>query len=557
MIIENKKFLLGIAILDDLPEPRNEIKGMISYAFEKQYGKNIKSHLLFFPEDWFEATRKKSYRMAKDFLENQDNIRKIDLIIIDINWVEGSGSENVSGVRLAEKVAEEPDIVKMVYTAFENGEPKEAIRRDMKDDINIHGKRFFRSIEKLSDEWNLEMFKDLTRYTMDVFREKRDQFIKKECANQEIIQLIKKDKVEGNDKIKINGWEGRLRDIFFECQSSDEYKEELSRCYDAQNRFVIMRNLYYKIDAVYKPTHLDETHHQEKLTELFLENKILEEFLFPSQKKYFEEFQKYLKDEPEDKLVLEFFSKLKEKIYKCLSVCSSVISDVQKQKKVKHTIEELERLGRRFRIQTRVDDLKELGCLFKGIQTEKLNSKIINNLFCFWGDINEKRVNAHLLNLKEKIPPVTETIEDGGIKEELEIIWNALDRKNREVQKTDRDFDAWIEIKGRLASSKIRQYDEGGFDLKNKSLKKCIDEGTSFKKLKNLIPAYFTPFVIESNGRNHGWHSVSVSCFEGVKKISPEEFKKNTDGFTESLVEKNIFGVRFLLKYPRILTKIE
>lgn len=550
MIYENKRLLLGIIILDDYLEGWESAKKCLLDAFSVIYNKKITQYIYFMPET-IQNSELYPWADADDYLsKNKD---KADLIMIDVNWFKGRG--NVAGVYLASQVADYSDIAKVIYTGESVEEVEAALNNEIRS-LNKRGLRFFRSIRK-PDDWNHENFCQLVNYTMPVFKKKRAEFIKKECPPHKIIELLRKSKISKNDKIEIYGEDVYLKDIFSECQNHDEYKEELSRCFEAQNRFVIMRNLYYNIDAVYKPTHLDETPHQKKLTKLFLKNEILEKFLFPSQKKYFEDFQKYLKDEPEDNLVLEFFSTLEEKINKCLSVCSSAASDVQKQRIVVDTIAELERLGRRFRIQTRVDDLKKLGCLFEGIQTEKLNSKIINNLFCFWGDVNEGGINAHLLNLRASIPPITETIENGGIKEELEIIWNALDSENRKVQATDRDFDAWIEIKGGLARSKIRQYDEGGFDLENKSLKKCIDEGTSFRKLKKLIPAYFTPFVIESNGKNHGWHSVSVSRVEEVKEISLEEFKKNTDGFTESLVEKGIFGVRFLLKYSRILSKNE
>jgi hypothetical protein len=111
-----------------------------------------------------------------------------------------------------------------------------------------------------------------------------------------------------------------------------------------------------------------------------------------------------------------------------------------------------------------------------------------------------------------------------------------------------------IEIKGKLPKDQKHSDNGGAFDLHGSTLSVRIMKGNNLKKIVELLPFYFRPFLVESFGTDKKWHCVCFSTKkETLDEIKDTEEFLNLTGLEPMSQEKgSATGVRYLLGIEKV-----
>jgi len=549
MLFKENNFLLVISILDDRGDSREVVMntvinaGLGYFSFDKK--EDLLGHMMFMPEEEFKKIELKkneytlpysTYKNAKNFLRS-DRIRSTDLIIIDVDWAPGTG--NIDGITLSEIIHENYEFAKLFFTGSDKKIVENGIREKIPD-ILTQGKRFYPEIFLKPDDFENDKFYKLLDYTMDIFRIKRAKYLKENCHSPEIINLLGKSSLEGDDVLSIRNIGGyqkiQLKNIFFECHTSEQFKEELSRCYHANCRFNTMK-YFWSNEDIKLTSHLGQNPFNKKAKELLAAGKYKEHSFNKATRFYYEEIKPELGSK-EIRIIEEFFQEIEnilnefENSNKSTKVLNNAMSDI------KHAGSMLNKKTRLY-----LNDLKKL---FGNGDVQLSNLHLYSEWFCYVGDC---KTNSPSLTLNE--------VEDDGVKGHLMTIWNLLSPENRRIKDYDirKDFGLiLLEIKGKLPPDPKHSDNGGAFSLHGSNLADRIMTGNNLKKIKELLPYYFRPFLVESFGSDNKWHCV---CFSTEKEAfyeitNPEEFL-HLFGLEPINQEKgSLTGIRCLLGIEKV-----
>lgn len=552
MIFKESRFQLVIVILDDRGDSREVVMntivnaGLVYFGFDQKV--DLMKYMIFKPEEEFIKAKLKdnkhvltfsTYKKARNFLRS-DEVRFADLIIIDVDWAPGTG--NTDGITLGEIIHENIEFAKLFFT----GSDKEIVEKGIKEkipDILTQGKKFYPEIFLKPDDFENEKFCALLDYTMDIFRKKRAKYLKENCHSPGIIDLIGKSALEGSDFLSIrdnygNYQKSQLKNIFFECHTPDQFKEELRKCYHAKSRFNTMKSFWNNED-IKLPSHMHQNHFRKRAEELLAAGKYKHQSLNKATTFYYEEIKPELGSK-EIRIIEEFFEEI-----------ANLLKELEKSNKstraVKNTMSDIKHAGTMLNRKTRLylNDLKEL--FGSGDNVQLANSHLYSEWFCYVGNCE---TNSPSLTLSE--------VDDDGVKGHLMIIWDSLSPGNRLIKDYDIRKDSGlilIEIMGKLLPDPKHSDNGGAFDLHGSTLADRIMKGSNLKKIIELLPYYFRPFLVESFGSDNEWHCV---CFSTGKEdfyeiINTEKFNDLT-GLKEPMNKGHApqTGVRFLLGIEKV-----
>ncbi|UCH96770.1 MAG: hypothetical protein JSV88_07930, partial [Candidatus Aminicenantes bacterium] len=112
-----------------------------------------------------------------------------------------------------------------------------------------------------------------------------------------------------------------------------------------------------------------------------------------------------------------------------------------------------------------------------------------------------------------------------------------------------------LEIKGKLTMDPKHESNGGAFDLHHSSLRERIMNGNNLKKMVQLLPYYFMPFLVESFGEDGKWYCVNFSVASGgdYEEISPEQFSQMVGLEPLNREPGKETGVRYLLGIEKVL----